>query len=109
MPQRHDYEYIDFNEGETKFGVDEFLAIFKGIVEAVEDKDASDIQVSVDGDGDLIIEFDRPETAREAELREEREETNRRHEEERKLSAKERKLEDLRRLAAELGVTVNEQ
>lgn len=109
---RYDYEYIDMaaeDDGAAiSIPLDEFRAKLLDLEAYAEDKDGSNLRVTVDSDRDILLEFDRPETTKEREAREERERRNRDAETERKFRRQQQKWDELRRLAGELGVTINE-
>lgn len=113
MMQRYDYEYIDMDEqydgGPCRsIPIDDFRAELDRLVTTAEDKDGSDIRVTVDGSRDILVEFERPETDKERAAREERELRNKQALVERRMLQQDQKWSELRRLAAELGVTINE-
>ena len=110
--QRYDYEYIDMaaecDGPAISIPLDEFRAKLSELEAIAEDKDGSNIRVTVDSDRDILVEFDRPETDKERATREERERRNKQAESERLFQRQEQKWSELRRLAGELGVTINE-
>lgn len=111
--ERYDYEYIDMDEqydgGPCKsIPIDEFRKELDALVTIAEDKDGSNIRVTVDSARDILVEFERPETAKETAAREERERRNKQAESDRLFERQEQKWTELRRLAGELGVSINE-